>query len=243
MQTEIRKIIALIVFAFTILNISAQSYVFGVKGGAVLATQNWSGFQRGPLIDFHGIASIETWAEDEPNILFAQLGYHTRGSSLRQVFVNPTIGFNPQTRAFKFRNLAMTLGAKRKISMGTISPFYSVGIRGEYNLSTNLDEFRLQNQTAITTYPVNEFVNKFTYGLYLGGGAEFEFRELIGGVAEISINPDLNRQYFQPPLTGVINPNPGTGQTVVNLSEREIRNITIEFTVGLRFLRKVEYID
>ncbi len=243
MVTKINKLILLSIFSLLALNGYCQSYVFGIKGGPVIATQNWSGFQTNPLINFHAIASIETWGEDDPNVLFAQLGYHTRGSSLRQVFVNPTIGFNPQTRAFKFNNLALTVGAKKRLSMGEISPFYSVGIRGEYNLSTNLEEYRLQNQTAISTYPLNEFVNKFTYGLYLGGGAEFAFMDLIGAVAEISVNPDLGRQYFQPPLTGVINPNPGNGQPIVNLSEREIRNITIEITVGLRFLRKVVYYD
>lgn len=243
MLTVIKKILFIAILGSLSISASAQSYVFGIKGGPVLATQNWSGFQRGPLVDFHAIASIETWGEDDPNVLFAQLGYHTRGSSLRQVFVNPTIGFNPQTRAFKFRNLAATVGAKKRITMGKMSTFYSVGIRGEYNLSTNLDEFRLQNQTAISTYPLNDFVRKFTYGIYVGGGAEFEFLELIGGVAELSINPDINRQYFQPPLTGVINPNPGNGQSTVNLPEREIRNLTIEITVGLRFLRKVEYYD
>ena len=139
--------------------------------------------------------------------------------------------------------MALTVGAKRRISMGTFKPFYSVGIRGEYTLRTNLDEFRLQNSTAISTYPINEFVRKFNYGIYVGGGVEYEIRELIGAVVEISVNPDLSRQYFQPPLTGVINPNPFNGQSVVDLAQREIRNVTLEVTLGLRFLRKVEYID
>lgn len=241
---KIRKSIPYIIFILLLTGTTfGQSYVFGLKGGPILGIQNWSGFQRNPLIDAHGIFSIESWEEDDPNVLFAQIGYHTRGSSLRQVFRNPNIGLNPQTRAFRFRNLALTLGAKKRLSMGLFSPYYAVGIRGEYNIGTNLDEFRAQNSTAITTYPLNEFVNKFTYGLYLGGGVEYEFAELIGAVFEFSVNPDIGRQYFQPPLTGVLNPNPINGQSTVNLPEREIRNITLEFTIGLRFLRKVEYID
>ena len=243
MLTVIKKILFIAILSSLSISVSSQSYVFGIKGGPLLATQDWSGFQRGPLVNFHAIASIESWREDDPNVLFAQLGYHTRGSSLRQVFINPFSGFTPQTRAFKFNNLALTVGAKKRISMGIWSPFYSVGIRGEYNISTNLDEFVDQNYTAPTSYPVNEFVRKFTYGIYVGGGTEFEFADLIGAVFEVSINPDLNRQYFQPPLKNVYSPNPFNGQTLIDLPEREIRNITVEITLGLRFLRKVEYYD
>ena len=239
------KYLALILIGFCITNqdLKSQSFVFGFKGGPVIATQNWSNFQRNPLLDLHGIAFIESWEEDSPNILFAQLGYHTRGSSLRQVFVNQFTGFVPQTRAFRFRNLALTLGAKKKLRMGTWSPFYTVGLRGEYTVGTNLDEYVDVNYTARTTYPQNEFVRRWNYGIYAGGGTEFEIGELIGVVMELSVNPDLSRQYFQPPLTNVYNPNPFNGSTTINLEAREIRNITLELTFGFRFLRKVIYIE
>jgi len=240
MEKKTKIIIGILCISFTL---SAQSYVFGVKGGPVIATQNWNNFQRNPLIDLHGIFSIETWGEDDPNVLFAQIGYQTRGSSLRQVFINPTSGFNPQTRSFKFRNLALTVGAKRRIRLGTLTPYYSIGLRGEYTVNTNLDEFVDQNFTAPTSYPLNEFVNKWNYGLYGAGGVEFSFTEYIGAVLELSVNPDLSRQYFQPPLNDVSIYNPFTGQTTRGLPEREIRNVTLEITLGLRFLRKVEYID
>ncbi len=241
MQTESKTIIFLIGFwIFSTGLISGQSTVFGFKGGPVIATQSWSTFQRQPLLDLHGILFIESWGEDEPNAFFAQIGYHTRGSSLRQVFVNPTIGLSPQTRSFKFHNLALTVAAKRKLRFDRFTPYYTVGLRGEYNISTNLNEFRLQNTTAITSYPQDEFVVPFTYGLYAGGGFEFNFTELIGGQIEVSVNPDLSRQYFQPPLSNVIDP--VTGRPV-SLSEREIRNTTLEISLGLRFLRKVVYVD
>lgn len=241
MEIKIRKVIVMLCLVLSSMSLSSQSFVFGFKGGPVIATQNWSNFQRNPLIDFNGIAFIESWSEGDPNVLFAQIGYHTRGSSLRQVFLNPSIGFIPQTRSFKFRNLALTVAAKRRqFTNDKYSVFYSLGIRGEYNISTNLDEFLANNATSITTYPINEFVVPFTYGVYAGGGIEFEIMELIGAVAEVSLNPDLSRQYFQPPLTNVINPVTGM-QT--NLQEREIRNITLEISVGMRFLRKVVYID
>jgi hypothetical protein len=237
------RYIIFIILCLASIKQEAQSFVFGFKGGPVIATQNWSNFQRDPLFDLHGIAFIETWAEDSPNILFAQIGYHARGSSLRQIFVNPATGFIPQTRSFRFRNLALTVGAKKKLSMGTWSPFYTVGLRGEYTVSTNLDEFVDQNFTSRTAYPLNEFVRKFNYGIYVGGGTEFAINDLIGVVMELSVNPDLSRQYFQPPLTNVYNPNPFNGQSTINLSEREIRNVTLELTFGFRFLRQVVYYD
>ncbi|GLR18638.1 hypothetical protein [Portibacter lacus] len=221
----------------------AQSYVFGIKGGPVIATQNWNNFQRNPLFAGHAILSIETWAEDDPNSLFAQIGYHERGSSLRQNFINPTTGFSPQTNSFKFRNAGLTIGAKRKIRMGTWSPYYTLGIRGEYTFSTNLDEFVDKNFTSITTYPLNEFVEHWTYGIYAGGGTEFEISEFIGAVVELSVLPDLGRQYYQPALNDVSVYNPYTGTTTRGLSEKTIRNVSLEISFGLRFLRKVEYID
>jgi len=214
-----------------------------VKGGPLIGTQNWNNSQRGPLISGHVILGVESWQEDDLNSLFAQIGYHNRGSSLRQVFLNPTTGFNPQSRSFVFRNLALTVGAKRRISLGTWRPFYSVGLRGEYTLGTNLDEFQDDNFTAPTAYPLNEFVMPWNYGIYAGGGTELKLTEYIGAVFELSVNPDLSRQYFQPPLNNVSIYNPWNGQTQTSLRERTIRNVSLEFTVGLRFLRKVVYID
>ncbi len=225
------------------LSASAQSYTFGIKGGPVLGTQNWNNGQRQPLLSGHFIVSAETWGEDDPNSLFAQLGYHNRGSSIRQLFLNPVTGFNPQSRSFVFSNLGLTIGAKRRLRLGTWSPFYTVGLRGEYTIRTNLDEYQDANFTAPTAYPLNEFVNKWNYGLYAGGGTEFAISEFIGAILEVSVNPDLSRQYFQPPLSNVSIYNPWSGQSVSNLPERTIRNVSLEVTLGLRFLRKVEYID
>lgn len=240
MEIKFKTIVFLLFIASSV---GAQSYVYGIKGGPVIGTQNWNNNQRLPLISGHLIASVETWSEDDPNVLFAQLGFHNRGSSLRQLFVNPNSGFIPQSRSFEFRNLALTVGAKRRIRIGTWSPYYTVGLRGEYTVNTNLQEFQDDNFTAPTTYPLNEFVNKWNYGLYGGGGTEFQFTEYIGAVLELSVNPDLSRQYFQPPLNNISIYNPFTGQTTTSLRERTIRNVSLEITLGLRFLRKVEYID
>ncbi|WP_235297579.1 hypothetical protein [Portibacter marinus] len=233
-------------FVFAVLisfPIFGQSTVYGIKGGPLIGIQNWNNSQRGPLLSGHVIVSAETWSEEDLNSLFAQLGYHNRGSSIRQLFINPNTGFNPQSRAFVFSNVGLTVGAKRRIRAGTWSPFYSVGIRGEYTIRTNLDEFQDDNFTAPTAYPLNEFVEPWNYGLYAGGGTELRLTEYIGAVFELSVNPDLSRQYFQPPLNNVSIYNPWTGQTITSLRERTIRNVTLEFTVGLRFLRKVVYID
>jgi len=61
----------------------SQSFYFGPKLGLGINTQQWDGFDRNPLFNFFGDVFIETYVEDSPSSFFAQLGYHTRGSSLR----------------------------------------------------------------------------------------------------------------------------------------------------------------
>jgi len=78
------------------------------------------------------------------------------------------------------------------------------------------------------------------YGATVGGGWEFEFSELIGGLIEFTINPDLSNQYEQQAIPNVIDP--FTNQPIT-LRERRVRNLTFEVKFGLRFMRKVEYID
>ena len=110
-------------------------------------------------------------------------------------------------------------------------------MRGEYTLGTNLSEY-VRFQSAY--YPIDDFVRKLNYGVTVGGGWDFEFSELIGGLIELTVNPDLSNQYEQQPIPNVINP--FNGQTVT-LRERKVRNLTFEVKFGLRFMRKVEYID
>ena len=83
-------------------------------------------------------------------------------------------------------------------------------------------------------------INKVLYGITLGGGFEFPFSELIGGVIDIRFSPDISRQIFIPPVTNWENPFTGRVET---LREQSIKNLAFEVSLGLRFLHKIIYVD
>ena len=237
------RIIACSLFVLFSAILSAQSYIFGPKFGPVIANQRWEGFQRDPLLDMHAMMFIETYDEDSDGSLFAQLGYHRRGSALRNLAWNPEFGIQPASRVFRFNNLVLTLGAKKVFSTtGSLKSFYAVGIRGEYTINTNLDEFAIDHPTFYSFYPQDAFVMHFNYGLYAAAGFEFALSDLVGLQIDLSVNPDISRQYFQPPIPNV-QIYTFQGPQYVDLAQREIRNLSFEVSFGFRFLRLVEYID
>ena len=226
-------IIALFVFA----ELEAQSYYFGPKVGPTIGLQQWNSFERDPLFTYHGAFFIESYGgEDSNSSLYAQLGYHIRGSSIFDRF-NSVIG---SRNKFEFRNLGLQLGAKMKIPrFANNNAYYLFAIRFEYTLSTNLQAFEPQN-ALWPIYPFEVFVNKFNYGVNIGGGWEFPADKFFIPFIEINIAPDLSLQYEQPPLGNLTNPN--TGQNF-NLSDRSIRNLSFEVSFGIKFFREVKYID
>ena len=229
--------------------LSAQGFYFGVKGGATIGTQNWNGFERDPLWKYHGIAFIESISENQPFALFLQAGFHQKGSAIRnrnfQDPFNPGQVIRPPAFEFIFHNISLTLGAKQKFDFtGSTKAYYLLGIRGDYTVDTNLDVYNsfIERNPAYAFFPIDEdfFIQEFNYGVTFGGGLEFNFTEFIGGLLEFTVNPDLSTQYRQPEIPNVRDPNTGNTRTI---PERNIKNITFEITLGLRFLRKVEYID
>lgn len=246
-----KKLLLICTLAFIGFSSYGQSYAFGVKGGLSVGFQQWgNSFQRDPLYRYHGIAFIESAPEDNQFALFAQGGYHVKGSAIRTfatVVQVPTGGFRevpPQEIPFEFHNLSLTLGAKQKYDLSGVYGYWLFGIRGDYTIDTQLrpDNLEEGNPYAII-YPFDEFVENFMFGVTLGGGFEFPLTEFISGLFEITVNPDFTNQYNQPEIRNVINPNPNSSQRTINISERQIRNTTIEVTLGFRFLHKIEYID
>lgn len=222
----------------------AQGSAFGVKGGMTVGIQKWNGFQQDPLVKYHGIAFIESADESNNFSVFAQAGYHLKGSAIRNrnFFDINGNAYRPPAQHFIFKNISLVLGGKRKYELGsTAKAYYLFGLRGDYTLGTNLDEYKEINEINRSLFfPDNNFVRKLNYGVTLGGGFEFPFGELIGGILEFTVNPDFSAQYRQPPINNVYDPfTMGTR----SLPERTIRNITFEVTAGFRFLRKVEYVD
>lgn len=227
---------------------AAQSYAFGLKGGLTVGSQRWSDFERDPSYKMHGIAFIESADEENNFSIFAQGGYHIKGSAMRnRTFQNPINGdlFRPPAYEFLFRNISVTVGGKQKFPFtGAGKLYYMLGVRGDYTLSTNLaqyNDFNEQNPAyAIFPFDDREFIREFNYGLTLGGGMELPFTELVGMILELTVNPDFSLQYQQPAIPNVTDPFTGTQRT---LPERKVRNLTLELTLGFRFLHKIEYID
>ena len=232
----------------------AQSYAFGLKGGLTVGTQKWdSSFEREPLLRQHVIAFIESAEEEEPFALFAQAGYHVKGSAIRTfrgVYTQidgTQVDVPANSTPFLFNNISLTLGAKQKFDFsGEKKLYYLFGIRGDYTVSTKLRPDNLSASASLlygNIYPFEEFVNRFNYGATIGGGIELPFAALTGMMLELSVNPDFSFQYNQPEIRNVINPNPFGGTNRVDIPERQIVNLTFELSLGFRFINKVVYID
>jgi len=232
---------------FGFLNVlQGQSFYFGPKAGLSVGFQRWEDFQQSPLLSYHGSFFIESYSESNPlNSLFAQIGWHNRGSAYRNQRHISVDGFvyNVPTKNFIFSNAVLAVGGKKMVKMNKkLKSYYSVGIRAEYTVLTNLDEYDEYNQYFNRPfYPDNQFVKKFNYGVLVGGGFEYRYSKLIEGILEFTINPDLSRQYEQPPLGNI--PDPYQPGSTISLRERRIKNITLEVSLGLKFLRKVIYLD
>ena len=224
----------------------SQSFFFGIKGGPSIGYQKWENFNQKPVLTYHIASFIESYSEENPmNTLYAQLGYHNRGSALRGALGYTIDGnvFRLPTRNFLFHNISLGLGAKRKQQLKEdLKSFYSFGLRAEYTISTNLDKFAHFNQRqSYPYYPDNIFVKKFVYGAQVGGGVEYVFSELVELLIELSINPDLSNQYLQPEIGSIVDPyHPNN---TITLRKRRIKNVTVEISFGFRFMRKVEYVD
>jgi hypothetical protein len=223
----------------------AQSTAYIVQGGLTIGTQRWEGFDRQPLYRYHAALGFESINNDNPRTsFFGQIGYHVKGSATRFFFFNQVGGgATVFSEPFEFRNIGLTLGLKQRFPLGErgVQYYYFGGLRGEYHLSNNLSELTENNQFLRPFYPSPGGVRKWLGGVSLGGGLEFPFTDLIGMQLGISLQPDLTLQYLQNAIPNVIDPNnPGMNTTI---PERRIRNTAIEVSLGLRLLRKVEYID
>lgn len=211
--------------------LKSQGFYFGPKGGLTIANQNWNGYQRNPLFTYHGDLFIESLDPNQRGSLYAQIGYHNRGSSIR---LNTLTGgiFN---EGYIFKNLSLGVGAKRKLPFSdTRSAYYFFGLRLEYTIDTNLDEY--QERYSSPFFPIDFFVNKLNYGVSVGGGYEFPVSDFIIPFVELNIAPDLSIQYDGQQINNVLNPFNGTTTTI---PANQVRNIIFEITLGLKFLREV----
>lgn len=241
---KIKHLLSVALFFLTISQLCAQGTAYSFKGGLTLGIQKWNSLDQDPLFKYHGAICAESLDETSLFSVFAQAGYHLKGSALRNGnFLDQNGNFyRLSAQEFIFKNASLILGAKRKYDMSEVMRgYYLLGLRGDYTLGTNLDKYKAANEfNGGLFYPDNNFVRKWNYGISIGGGFEFAFGELVGGLLEITVNPDFSYQYRQPTIPNVRDPYTGQNRSI---PERSIRNITFEITAGFRLLRKVEYID
>ena len=219
-----------------------QGSVFGFKGGPSLGFQSWNEYNRDALLAWHAIAFVESLTENNEFGLFLQGGYHVRGSAIRvnsfatlDPISNQSITIQGFTTRYEFHNFSIAAGGKQKFQLSDYTSYYYLfGIRGDYTLKTRFEDGR--NFGIVD----DQYVRKFNGGLIVGGGLEYQFADLVGGMIELTINPDFTRQYEQLPINNVTSPN---SQNSFTLRENIARNTTVELSIGIRFTRKIEYID
>ena len=237
-----RIIFFFFLFIFSV-SLNGQGKVYTVKGGLTLGVQTWNSFERDPLFKYHGTVSVESADETQRFSVLTQVGYHVKGSAIRSNnLIDRFTGnvFRAPTREFRFNNISLAFAGKQRQEMGgNVRLYYYFGLRGDYTIKTNLDDYLDVNSRVGGFFPEDQFVQKFNYGAIVGGGFEFPFTDLIEGVLDFSINPDFSLQYRQPSAT-VYDPYTGNNR---QLGERTIRNITFEISLGLRLKHIVEYID
>jgi hypothetical protein len=240
-------ILLLTILTFATYATHAQGTAFGLKGGLAIGQQKWNtggASTNNLLFKYQGSVFVESVSQSDKgqSVLFAEAGYHLRGSAFRyRSGVGTDLSGNQVkidgfTQAFVFKNAGLIVGAKRRGVLGKERAFYTVGLRGEYTLGTDLDE---SNVYFVSSYPQKEFVRKFQYGLSLSGGYDFPFSELMGAFVEFSVHPDLSLQYFRPAFQAF---DPYQRQNIT-IPEQGIRNVSFELSIGFRFLRKIEYVD
>lgn len=231
-------IVAAVCMAF-VFQSGAQGFYWGPKAGLSLGMQNWNNTERSPLLTYHGALFIESIDIDYKGSLYAQLGYHNRGSSINVIGIN---GFR-LSDGYKYGNLALQLGAKKRlITEKPSTPYYFFGIRAEFNLTNNIESFqeRFGQSSSALFYPIPGFEKSFVYGLSIGGGIEFLGSAYVQPAIEFTISPDLSLQYESPEIPNVVSPYDGR---TITIRERRIRNVSFEVSMVIRFLREVIYID
>lgn len=235
-----RSIILMLFLCVAIVEMQGQGYWFGVKGGLAMNNQSWGsgtsnfGINRSALFTLNGDIFTETLDEDKKGALYAQLGFHTRGSALR--YYSNFYDFNTNVK-YKFQNIVLELGAKKSLEISEkLSTYFILGIRGEYTVGNNLGSV-----TSFGELVSPDYIRKFNYGVTFGGGFEQVVSELSNIFVEFSIQPDLSFQYEQFPIENIRNP--WVPNERINLPLTQVRNLSIEVKVGIKFLRKVIYID
>lgn len=203
----------------------------GAKIGYGANMQRWNDYQRDPL--FTPCIDVFIESNDDPlNKFYASLGYHQRGSLIRGF----NLGFSGNA-PYRFNNAVLEVGGKRMGSIANkLNGYYMLGVRAEYTFDHNLDN-RLAASLFNLTSPAS--VRRFNYGVSVGGGFERPISEDKILFIELAVNPDLSKQIEQ---LQIIQYTDGFGQQRFT-SPQEVRNLSLELRIGIKFVRTYEEED
>ena len=219
------------IFLFLLLSISIEGIAqnktgYGFKGGLSLGNQTWNSSERDFLIGWHGDVFMEAIFDTTGLSIMAQLGYHVKGSALRfREYYNPTLMeiVDGWTQRQPFHTVVLVLAAKNQHRLNDKwSGYYGIGIRGDYTIGYTLYYAGL-----------DQFINRFNYGLYLVGGLNFQFKSGKNLLLEVSFSPDASPQIDAPPFEYF---HPVTNMPSLHPAKRVI-NRTVELSLGYRFVR------
>ena len=208
----------------------AQGGFYGVQISPGFSTQKWNGQSRSSLLTLNADVYMSAYGEDETNIYYLKGGYHQRGSSVN---VGNLSGILNTRLKYIFHNAVVGVGVKKMLKERFGLPFYYLlGLRLEYTVGTNLSQYKDRN-TAY--YPIDYFVNKFNYGTDFGGGFIFQLNGNYDLYLELLVSPDFSLQYEQDPIANVVDPyHPSQ---LITVPKRQVRNLSFEFSIGLRLLQ------
>lgn len=196
---------------------------YTLKGGLTVGVQNWNGQQNEPLWGYNAGVTFDFLTQKRTS-LFIDLGYHLKGSSFRVNSFNQSGQVSQLFLGNKFHNLALVLGAKSawKIKEKTTA-YILLGLRADFTLDYEL----------VTYQGMDNYVNRFNYGMTVGGGVEFALADKHSIIVELQVNPDFSRQIQVPPGRFFNS----FDRNYYTLSEQRVLNLAIELMVGYKFIK------
>jgi hypothetical protein len=228
------RIICILIFYSLILSFKSYSQAngFGLKLGPTLGFQKWGGGnQTDPLLRWHAAVFMDSESSDSKNVIYAQLGYHVKGGGIYVPYFydDKNNRYPGGTFGMEFHNISLDIGLKRYLKQGKWKPYYAIGLRGDYTLSTNFEIYQ-----ALEAYTC-----RWNYGFSVKIGTELKLSKLINGGIELNVAPDLSKQIYVPASVKVYNP---YTQTSGNLGyEISTANTVVELSIYIRFLQLIEY--
>ncbi len=214
-------------------HLEAQSNAYIFKGGSTIGLQRWdNSASRQPLFRYHGAFCYESIGSEGSKVVYAQIGYHIRGSGLQFNLINNN--GTPINRiinyGIEFHNLALDIGFKKLFHRRTANGFYAVGMRGEYTARSVFDIYQ----------ELAPFVRKWNYGISARVGAELPIKKVVHIGFELNVAPDLSRQVFVPATVRRIDP--WTGQ-ITNGFEQKVVNVSLELSLYLKLIHQIIYLE